>query len=106
MADKMYPALKLFKPLVLRIAWDSRSKMAALRSPALFVSGRRDATVPPGHMDALFAACGAAEKRLVPVGEGTHEDTVFVGGEAVFREMRDFFRIKWWENDFLFFARF
>lgn len=97
LVDVLLPQFSRFKPLVLRLKWDTHALAAALgaRVPVLLLSSLKDALVPPSHMALLHAAlCSAHESaapeeqppfaapRLVPVAAAGHSDIIAVAGEA------------------------
>ena len=54
--------------------WDSEQAISDVRCPTLFISGRKDETVFPSHMDALYHKyCNPKEFKEVP--EGGHNVT-------------------------------
>lgn len=81
MVDKLLPFAKHFKHLILRISWDSASKIPVLQQPILFFSGDSDELVPSSHMHDLFRLATASRlKKLISVRYGKHNDTFMVGG--------------------------
>ena len=81
MVDKLLPFARHFKHFILRISWDSASKISALQQPILFLSGDSDELVPPSHMHELFRlATSSRLKKLISVRYGKHNDTFMVGG--------------------------
>jgi fermentation-respiration switch protein FrsA (DUF1100 family) len=88
MVDRVLPALRHFKQLVLRMDWPSRTRAATVRCPLLFVSGLRDELVPPAHMRQLYElATEASFRDWLAVPKGTHNDTYYRGGEAYYRKL-------------------
>lgn len=91
MVDALMPALRLVKPLVLRLDWNSERLIQNVPHPVLFVAGLEDELVPHSHMSTLFAL---ARKSVRPiwyaVPNGTHNDTWLRGGDAYFDTLRSF----------------
>lgn len=42
--------------------------------PVLFLSGRQDELVPPGHMDVLYSRCGSTRKVWKAIEGGGHSE--------------------------------
>lgn len=95
LVDVLLPQFSRFKPLVLRLKWDTYSHAHVLgtRVPVLLLSSLKDALVPPSHMAMLHAAlCSAhesvdaqpafVEPKLVRVAGAGHSDIIAVAGEA------------------------
>ena len=82
MVDKLFPFLGNFKSLILRIGWDSLSRIPEIKVPIHFVCGLQDEIVPAEHVKELFEAAKNAEfKHYYEVENGMHNDTWFKGGE-------------------------
>lgn len=47
MVDSLFYFVGYFKPLILRIKWDTRQIISNLQLPILFVTGSEDEIVPP-----------------------------------------------------------
>jgi uncharacterized protein len=60
--------------------FDSMAKIRQVRTPLLLLHGTADSVVPHSMADALFAAAGSAEKRLVKIDGGTHSGSSRSGG--------------------------
>jgi hypothetical protein len=59
MADSMFPFLKLLGPIknkMIKINWDSLSKVRKVNCPLLFISGDKDTFVPTEMTQRLYAA--------------------------------------------------
>jgi hypothetical protein len=81
LVDVIFPVLRHFKALVLRINWPTVSLIPRLQHPMLFISGERDELVPRAMMVRLHnAATGAEFKDLYSVADGMHNDTFQKGG--------------------------
>jgi len=65
-------------------------KVRSIRIPALVIHGDRDSLVPLREGEALYAGLGAADKRLVVIEGGGHNDIMLVGREQYFSAVRDF----------------
>ena len=79
-------------PLVLTLfeaRYDSISKIGQVDSPVMILHGDRDDTVPYWMAEKLYAAA-SDPKTLYPIRGAGHNDTVYVGGEAYFKALRDF----------------
>ncbi|KAJ0401062.1 hypothetical protein P43SY_005082 [Pythium insidiosum] len=92
MVDALMPMLSYFKPLVLRINWDSETLIQSVSHPILFVAGEQDELVPPVHMRRLHELAKRSSRRAVwhSVPNGTHNDTWLRGGTAYFDALREF----------------
>lgn len=91
MVDALMPALRLVKPLVLRLDWNSERAIQNLPHPMLFVAGLEDELVPHSHMRTLFTlARKSARPVWYAVPNGTHNDTWLRGGDAYFDALRNF----------------
>jgi len=71
--------------------FDSLSKVARLRAPALFVHGRADAIVPVEMGRQLYEATPEPKRWYEIVGAG-HNDTLMVGGREYFQQLANFVR--------------
>lgn len=67
--------------------WDSEKEIRKVNVPILFLSGEKDALVPPSHMDRLHAICTEKEanprlklSEMVKFKNGTHNDTCMQPG--------------------------
>lgn len=83
MVDKIMPFfIRIFKPLVLRIKWNSDEAIPQLQCPILFISGDSDELVPPQHMKQLHdLAVNSQHKDFYTVFGGQHNDTWEKGGK-------------------------
>lgn len=91
MVDNVFPILRHFKALVLRLRFPSVDHIRALRQPMLFISGAQDALVPPPMLRALYnAAASSSDKELYVVEDGTHNDTFQKGGPEYMRRLKAF----------------
>ena len=52
--DDLFYLVSFFKPLVLRIDWDTRSLITELRAPLLIVGGSDDELIPVAHSKQLY----------------------------------------------------
>lgn len=86
------PYLYVIKPWVLRIRWDSYKIAPQIRTPVLYLSGRKDELVPHSHMLELYQLSrkNSLMTRIHVVDDGMHNDTFLKGG------------IKYWEAMHLF----
>jgi len=62
------------------LQFESNKKISAVVCPTLFISGSKDELIPPKMMMELHSRCAAAEKKIVKIPEGTHNDTWTVKG--------------------------
>jgi len=92
MVDHLMPYVKLFKPLVLRIGWDSSVLVPNIRVPVLYLAGSDDELVPHDHMVKLFKASSKASvlARMHIIPGGTHNETWLQGGRAYWDKIRSF----------------
>lgn len=65
--------------------FDSMTKIREVRVPLLVLHGTADSVVPHAMADALYAAAGSREKKLVKIEGGTHSGASRTGG-TVYRE--------------------
>lgn len=56
MVDSIFPFLKFFKNLILRMYWPSIDRIGEIEVPILFIVGLQDEIVPPTHVQRLFDA--------------------------------------------------
>lgn len=90
MIDEVLPPLRFFKALN-RNKWDTRSLIAGLETPILFLSGLRDELVPPPHMKQLHDdAVKCRIKHFYVVEDGMHNDTWYRGGGLYRQAIRSF----------------
>ena len=76
MVDSLFYFVGYFKPLILRIKWDTRQIVSQLQLPILFVTGTNDEIVPPGQTMVLAdAAKKSVFKNVMTVLSGRHNDT-------------------------------
>ncbi len=79
-------------PIVLMLfeaRYDSISKIGRVESPVMILHGDRDDTVPYRMAEKLYGAANDP-KTLYPIRGASHNDTVYVGGEAYFEALRTF----------------
>jgi alpha-beta hydrolase superfamily lysophospholipase len=60
--------------------FDNATKMARVMCPTLVIHGERDRLIPPADGRRLYEACAAADKRLLLIPHGDHND-LFAWGE-------------------------
>ena len=71
--------------------WPSIERIKEIECPIMFISGRKDTTVPPDHMDELHANAQAAIfKEIKRVPEGTHNNVRKVVGDEYREWISDF----------------
>ena len=91
MADDIFPDLKFFKKLILRMFWPSDKRIANVRTPILFIVGTNDEIVPFHHTKKLHdCANNVPFKQYHPVEGGTHNDTWLKGGKDYIYALKDF----------------
>lgn len=91
MVDILMRWLSPIKTYVLKIKWDSETKIQELKHPILFISGDSDQLVPPFHMKMLFDKARMSKHRdFYSVAGGTHNDTWEVAGLEYYRRLRNF----------------
>jgi pimeloyl-ACP methyl ester carboxylesterase len=91
MADDIFPDLRLFKRLILRMFWPSDKRIANVRTPILFIVGTHDEIVPFHHTKKLHdCANNAVFKQYHQVEGGTHNDTWLKGGKDYIYALKDF----------------
>jgi len=94
LVDTLFPILRHFKKLILRLSWKTIDRIADVDVPILFLSGREDELVPPIHMDRLSQAAIKAPRRLFfSVQNGTHNDTWLQGGLDYVQTIRYFVEV-------------
>lgn len=69
--------------------YDSLSKIGRVESPVMVLHGDRDDTVPYWMAEKLYASA-SEPKTLYRIRGASHNDTVYIGGEAYFDALRDF----------------
>ncbi len=90
MADSSDSKLPISLVLLLFEArYDSISKIGRVESPVMILHGDRDDTVPYWMAEKLYGAANDP-KTLYPIRGASHNDTVYVGGEAYFEALRTF----------------
>mmetsp|Transcript_14774 Transcript_14774/g.21705 ORF Transcript_14774/g.21705 Transcript_14774/m.21705 type:complete len:396 (-) Transcript_14774:615-1802(-) len=92
MVDHLMPLVAPFKPLVLRIGWDSSRIAKSLRTPILYLAGDADTLVPHSHMKALHKISnnsGTYVKMHIIHG-GTHNESWQIGGDRYYQAMKNF----------------
>jgi abhydrolase domain-containing protein 13 len=93
MVDALLPFLRLFKPYVLRINWNSlflvQTKLE--KTPILYLSGAKDELVPPSQMKKLFDNTLPHLRHWYSVPTGTHNETWIQGGRQYWDAIRSFF---------------
>ncbi len=89
--DDIFPHLKFFKKLILRMFWPSDKRIPNVRVPMLFIVGTHDEIVPVHHTKKLHdAATNAIFKQYYAVQGGTHNDTWLKGGKDYIYVLKDF----------------
>ncbi len=83
---EIYPWLPI--RLLARIRYDSRERLAAVRSPVLVIHSRQDDIIPFAHGERLFAAA-RDPKRFLEIAGGHNEGFVF-GHDAWIRQFDEF----------------
>ncbi len=78
--------------LLFEARYDSLSKMGLVNSPVMILHGDRDDTVPYWMAEKLYEAANEP-KTLYPIRGASHNDTVYVGGEAYLRALGEFMRV-------------
>lgn len=73
--------------------FDSLAKIAQVRMPVLVVHGQDDRYVPPRFSEALYEAA-PTPKRLLLVPNGSHNNSLIVGGPEYQQVLADFFGLK------------
>jgi hypothetical protein len=88
------PYLSLIKPWVLRIRWDSYKIAPKIRTPVLYLSGRKDELVPHSHMLELYQLSRKISlmTRMHIVEDGMHNDTFLKGGMKYWEAMHLFMK--------------
>ena len=88
------PFLAPFKPLVLRMHWDSEKIAKTLHTPILYLSGSSDELVPHSHMKALFRISkqSSALARMHIIKHGKHNESWLQGGQSYWDQMGAFIR--------------
>lgn len=76
MINREFPFLGVFRYLS-RNQWRSTSRIRSLTLPMLFLSGQRDAYIPPEMMKKLhtLAEASSSYTEFVPISDGTHSRT-------------------------------
>ena len=82
----------LFPSAMLTQKFDSLGKIAQVRMPVLVVHGQGDRYVPVRFSEALYAAA-PGPKRLLLVPNGSHNNSLSVGGYDYQRTMVEFFQL-------------
>ena len=80
----------LFPSAMLSQKFDSIGKIAQVRMPVLVVHGEGDRYVPVRFSEALYAAA-PAPKRLLVVPNGSHNNSLSIGGSDYRRVLVEFF---------------
>jgi abhydrolase domain-containing protein 13 len=76
LVDSILPWVAPFKSLMLKIKWESFTRIPKVACPILMFSGQTDEVVPASHMTKLFELSTAARtKSIVRFPAGTHNDT-------------------------------
>lgn len=75
-----------------RVGLGHLDKIARITAPTLILHGEDDWIIPLRDAKALYAASGAADKRLVTVPGAGHNDLLWVGAKPYFEAVRDFTR--------------
>lgn len=92
MVDHLMPYVKLLKPLVLRIGWDSSRIVSSIRAPTLYLAGEADELVPHPMMLQLYKSSNKASllARMYVIPGGTHNETWLQGGRTYWDRIRSF----------------
>ncbi|XP_039023891.1 alpha/beta hydrolase domain-containing protein WAV2-like [Hibiscus syriacus] len=103
MAGVLFPLLKWFLggpgtkgPKILnflvRSPWCTIDAIGQIKQPVLFLSGLQDETVPPSHMQMLYAKAAARNRRcqFVEFPTGMHMDTWLVEGDQYWKTIKQF----------------
>ena len=92
MVDCLMPFLTIFKPLVLRIGWDSESIASKLKIPILYLAGAKDELVPHRQMLELYALSKSCSvfPRIHIVKNGRHNETWVQGGRSYMESFYSF----------------
>ena len=75
---------------LVRTRLDAHAALARVQVPLLVIHGTADELVPPAMGEALFRAAASADKRLLAVRGGTHNDTYLVAGADYWRWLGEF----------------
>jgi pimeloyl-ACP methyl ester carboxylesterase len=67
-----------------RDGFGSLAAIAKITCPTLILHGEEDRIVPVGDGEALFARCGATDKRLLKIPDAGHNDLLWVAQEEYF----------------------
>lgn len=78
--------------LFMSMRYDSIDKVKTLDVPVLFVHGTGDRYVPARFSQALYDAC-VSPKRLLLIENGSHNNSLWVGGQRYGHALSDFFRL-------------
>jgi pimeloyl-ACP methyl ester carboxylesterase len=82
MVDHLMPYVAPFKPLVLRLDWNSENIVPRLEMPVFYIGGAQDQLVPHPHMLKLYKKTTRSRLvRLHVVPDGTHNETWVQGGQ-------------------------
>ena len=91
MVDVLIPWVAFAKDLVLRIGWDSESKIQDLECAMMFISGDADELVPPPQMKKLLdLAAKSCFKDFYSVSGGGHNDSFIKAGMEYYKRLRMF----------------
>jgi len=90
LVDTLFPFLRLLKPYILRLDWNSIRRIATVVTPTLFISGLQDEIVPPVHMKRLYGAAVKCQRKAFIEFEGMHNDTWLRAGRRYFLDIRKF----------------
>lgn len=75
MVDRIFPYVSVLKRYLLEIDWNSIESIKTIKTPMLFISGRKDQIVPFEQMDRLYdAAKEARHKDMYKIENGTHNE--------------------------------
>lgn len=93
MIHHLIPFLRYFtnviKPIQ-RLHMNSIQKMPNIHLPFLFISGQKDALVPPIQMKRLYNSCVSTIKDELLVLYGKHDDTWLFGGDHYYNKVNEF----------------
>ena len=91
MVDALLPYVAPFKPLVLRMDWNSERIVPKLQLPVLYLAGGRDELVPHSHMMTLYRTTNRSRLvRMHVVDDGTHNETWLQGGQEYWDAIAQF----------------
>ncbi len=92
------PLLRLLGVDVVRLGFEERKgfrntdKMGRFTGPTLLIHAEHDHIIPFADGEALFAASGAPDKRLVRIDGANHNDLFYVGAQTYLKAVADLVR--------------